>query len=163
LTLTGRHATIFHERTTFREENTMRTMIMMIALLFTLPVWAGAAFAEAIDKEGNCSTWTFFQKDKAGAGAAAAEAIKKLKEQAKEQSLGNVKFSSPASTGMDHGVYVVVFAAYEYKGEARWSHGFGFHKSSLKEAEKAAISNLKKKDKFWKPDYGYDLKESKNF
>lgn len=141
----------------------MRVMLGVGMLFFALPLFAGAAFAEAIDKEGNCSTWTFFQKDKVSASAAAAEAVKKLKEQAKDQNLGNVKFSSPASTGMDHGVYVVVFAAYEHKGEARWSHGFGFHKSSQKEAEKAAVSNLKKKDKFWKPDYGYDIKESKNF
>ncbi len=141
----------------------VRALLIVSVLLFTLPLFAGAAFAEAIDKEGNCSTWTFFQKDKASASAAAAEAIKKLKEQVKEQNLGNVKFSSPASTAMDHGVYVVIFAAYEHKGEARWSHGFGFHKNSQKEAEKAAVSNLKKKDKFWKPDYGYDIKESKSF
>ncbi len=141
----------------------MRMIVVTAVLLATASVWAGAAFAEAIDKEGNSSTWTFFQKDKASASAAAAEAIKKLKEQAKEQNLGNVKVSSPASTAMDHGVYVVVFAAYEHKGEARWSHGFGFHKSSQKEAEKAAVANLKKKDKFWKPDYGYDIKEAKSF
>jgi|GEM_PF-726938 len=140
-----------------------RIVAILAAMVVSMPLWAGAAFAEAIDKEGNCSTWTFFQKDKTSAAAAAAEAIKKLKEQAKEQGLGQVKFSSPASTAMDHGVYVVIFTAYEHKGEARWSHGFGFHKNSQKEAEKAAVANLKKKDKFWKPEYGYDIKEVKNF
>lgn len=136
----------------------MRTVLTVaIVTLFSAGLLAGAAFSEAIDKEGNTSTWTFFQKDKASAGAASAEAIKKLKEQ------GHAKVTSPASTGMDHGVYVVVFTAYEHKGEARWSHGFGFHKSSQKEAEKAAVANLKKKDKAWKTDYGYDLKETKNF
>ena len=134
-----------------------RLLVTAIITLFTAGLFAGAAFSEATDKEGNTSTWTFFQKDKASAGAAAAEAIKKLKTQ------GHTKVNSPASTGMDHGVYVVIFSAYEYKGEARWSHGFGFHKSSQKEAEKAAVANMRKKDKFWKPDYGYDLKETKNF
>lgn len=136
----------------------MRKLLVTAAVtLFTAGLFAGAAFSEAIDKEGNTSTWTFFQKDKASASAASAEAIKKLKEQ------GHAKVTSPASTGMDHGVYVVIFSAYEYKGEARWSHGFGFHATSLKEAEKAAVANMKKKDKLWKADYGYDLKESKNF
>ncbi|HSA33548.1 MAG TPA: hypothetical protein P5077_07475 [bacterium] len=135
----------------------MRYVIGILTVLATTALFGGGAFAEAIDKEGNSSTWTFFQKDKAGAAAAQAEAIKKLKEQ------GHAKVSSPASTGMDHGVYVVIFTAYEHKGEARWSHGFGIHAKSEKEAEKAAVANLKKKDKFWKPDYGYDVKETKNF
>ncbi len=136
----------------------MRKMLVVAAVtLFTAGLFAGAAFSEATDKEGNTSTWTFFQKDKSSASVAAAEAMKKLKEQ------GHTKVNSPASTGMDHGVYVVIFSAYEYKGEARWSHGFGFHKSSQKEAEKAALANMKKKDKFWKADYGYDVKETKDF
>ncbi len=136
----------------------MKVVFAVCALLaFSAPVFAGSAFAEAQDKEGNASTWTFFTADKVSASTAANEAIKKLKEQ------GQTKVISPASTPLDHGVYVVVFAAYEYKGEARWRHGYGFHKSDKAEAEKAAVANLKKHDPNWKKDYGYDVKESKAF
>lgn len=134
-----------------------RFVFLAAVLMFTGSLFAGSAFAEARDKDDNTPTWTFFTADKVSPQSAATSAIEQLKKE------GQTKVNCPASTPIDHGVYVVIFASYEHKDDIRFRYGYGFHKTSDKEAEKEALRNLKKTDKFFKDEFGYKIRETKKF
>ncbi len=137
----------------------MRVLFFLLTiLLFCTTLSAGAAFAEARDKDDNATTWTFFVDDKMGAGKCGNEAKKILRKD------GYGKVLSNASTKLNHGHWAVVFAYYEVKGKIRFRYGFGFSKASVKGAEKEAVKNLKKYDKKWKEkEHGYVVRQTNSF
>ncbi|HQO91086.1 MAG TPA: hypothetical protein PLX56_02055 [bacterium] len=135
----------------------MRSVFFIAAiLLFSLPVSAAAAFAEAIDKDGNSITWTFSFEDGKNVTKAKNNAIAQLKKE------GHSSVRSAASTTLNQGFFAVLYSAYWVDGILKKSFAFAFSSKSEEDAKNEALKNLKK-IKGWKEEQGYSVNKSGSF
>jgi hypothetical protein len=66
-----------------------------------------------------------------------------------------------ASTGLPHAYMVIIRTAYTTKtGRNRTSYGCGYSPRSAREAEQAALYDLRNYSWGWKPEMGYEVVES---
>ena len=75
--------------------------IAVMLFVFTFPVFGAAAFAEALDKNGNSVTWTFSFEDGKNVTKAKNNAIKQLKQQ------GHSNVKAGATTTLNKGFFAV--------------------------------------------------------
>ena len=134
-----------------------KTIITLIAiLLLSSPLFAAAAFAQALDKDGNAITWTFSFEDGKNVAKAKANAVKQLKEQ------GHINAKAAASTPLNKGHFAVLYAAYWVNGVLKSSYTFGFSSKSVEDAKSQALKELKK-IKEWNEDQGYTVNKTGSF
>lgn len=131
-------------------------IVFFFILAFSFSVFAAAAFAEAIDKDGNSVTWTFSFEDGKNVAKAKSSAIAQLKGQ------GHVNVRSTISTTLNQGFYAVLYSAYWVEGILKKSYTFGFSSKSEDDAKDQALKSLKKL-KGWKEDQGYSVNKSGSF
>ena len=136
----------------------MKKSLFIAAMLFvfTFPVFGAAAFAEALDKDGNSVTWTFSFEDGKNVTKAKNNAIKQLKQQ------GHSNVKAGATTTLNKGFFAVLYSAYWVEGVLRNSFTFGFSSKSVEDAQNEALKNLKK-IKGWKEDQGYSVNKTGEF
>lgn len=135
----------------------MRVILFLLTFLFfSLPVYGAAAFAEAIDKDGNSITWTFAFEDGKNVAKAKKSAVAQLKKE------GHVNVRNTASTTLNSGYFAVLYSAYWVDGVLKKSFTFAFSSKSEEDAKAAALKNLKKL-KGWKEDQGYSVNKSGSF
>ena len=136
----------------------MKKSLFVAAMLFvfTFPVFGAAAFAEALDKNGNSVTWTFSFEDGKNVTKAKNNAIKQLKQQ------GHSNVKAGATTTLNKGFFAVLYSAYWVEGVLRNSFTFGFSSKSVEDAQNEALKNLKK-IKGWKEDQGYSVNKTGEF
>ena len=136
----------------------MKKSLFVAAMLFvfTFPVFGAAAFAEALDKNGNSVTWTFSFEDGKNVTKAKNNAIKQLKQQ------GHSNVKAGATTTLNKGFFAVLYSAYWVEGGLRNSFTFGFSSKSVEDAQNEALKNLKK-IKGWKEDQGYSVNKTGEF
>jgi len=130
--------------------------IAVMLFVFTFPVFGAAAFAEALDKNGNSVTWTFSFEDGKNVTKAKNNAIKQLKQQ------GHSNVKAGATTTLNKGFFAVLYSAYWVEGVLRNSFTFGFSSKSVEDAQNEALKNLKK-IKGWKEDQGYSVNKTGEF
>ncbi len=130
--------------------------IAVMLFVFTFPVFGAAAFAEALDKNGNSVTWTFSFEDGKNVTKAKNNAIKQLKQQ------GHSNVKAGATTTLNKGFFAVLYSAYWVEGVLRNSFAFGFSSKSVEDAQNEALKNLKK-IKGWKEDQGYSVNKTGEF
>ena len=130
--------------------------IAVMLFVFTFPVFGAAAFAEALDKNGNSVTWTFSFEDGKNVTKAKNNAIKQLKQQ------GHSNVKTGATTTLNKGFFAVLYSAYWVEGVLRNSFTFGFSSKSVEDAQNEALKNLKK-IKGWKEDQGYSVNKTGEF
>lgn len=134
-----------------------KSIFALIAFLFfASPLFGAAAFAEAIDKNGNSVTWSFAFEDGKNVSKAQAAAVKQLKEQ------GHINVKSAASTSLNSGFFAVLYSAYWVNGVLKNSYAFGFSSKSTEDAQQEALKNLKKL-KGWKEEQGYVVNKTGEF
>ncbi|MBO4699074.1 hypothetical protein J5690_05625 [bacterium] len=133
-----------------------KLLISIMLLAFTFPVFGAAAFAEALDKDGNSITWTFSFEDGKNVTKAKNNAIKQLKQQ------GHSNVKAGATTTLNKGFFAVLQAAYWVEGVLKNSFTFGFSSKSIDDAKNEALKNLKK-IKGWKEDQGYSVNKTGEF
>ena len=131
-------------------------LISIMLLAFTFPVFGAAAFAEALDKDGNSITWTFSFEDGKNVTKAKNNAIKQLKQQ------GHSNVKTGAATTLNRGFFAVLQSAYWVDGILKNSFTFGFSSKSIEDAQNEALKNLKK-IKGWKEDQGYSVNKTGEF
>lgn len=135
----------------------MRLFFLAIAITFlSLPIYGAAAFAEAIDKDGNSITWTFSFEDGKNIAKAKNNAIAQLKKQ------GHVNVRSTASTTLNQGFFAVLYSAYWVDGILKKTYTFGFSAKSEDGAKEDALKDLKK-IKGWKEEQGYSVNKTGSF
>lgn len=135
----------------------MRTIfIFTILFLFSLDVFGAAAFAQALDKDGNAITWTFSFIEGKNVGAAKKGAVKQLKSQ------GHTKAIAAKGTTLNKGYFAVLYTAYWVKGVLKKSYAFGFSSKSEEAAKADALKDIKKL-KGWKEDQGYSVNKTGEF
>ena len=128
----------------------------LLLLVFTFPVFGAAAFAEALDKDGNSVTWTFSFESGKNVTKAKNNAIKQLKQQ------GHANVRAAATTSLNKGYFAVLQTAYWVEGVLKNSFVFGFSSKSVDDAKKEALKELKKL-KGWKEDQGYSENKTGEF
>lgn len=128
----------------------------LLLLVFTFPVFGAAAFAEALDKDGNSVTWTFSFEDGKNVTKAKNNAIKQLKQQ------GHASVKTGAATALNRGFFAVLQTAYWVEGVLKNSFVFGFSSKSVDDAKNEALKELKKL-KGWKEDQGYSVNKTGEF
>jgi hypothetical protein len=130
--------------------------IFTVLLFFSLEVFGAAAFAQALDKDGNAVTWTFSFIEGKNVGAAKRAAVKQLKSE------GHAKVKAAKGTGLNKGYFAVLYTAYWVKGVLKKSYAFGFSSKSEEAAKSDALKSLKKL-KGWKEDQGYSVNKTGEF
>ncbi|MGI6394320.1 MAG: hypothetical protein ACOX2F_06275 [bacterium] len=133
-----------------------KLFFVLVVFFFSFPVFAAAAFAEAIDKDGNSITWTFSFEDGKNVTKAKNNAIAQLKKE------GHANARSTVSTALNQGYFAVLYSAYWVDGVLRKSFAFGFSSKSEENAKEQALVNLKKM-KGWKEEQGYSVNKSGSF
>lgn len=134
----------------------MRLFIFTVLFLFSFQVFSAAAFAQALDKDGNAITWTFsFIEGKNVSGAKRA-AVKQLKSE------GHAKVKAAKGTKLNKGYFAVLYTAYWVKGVLKKSYAFGFSSKSEEAAKADALKSIKKL-KGWKEDQGYNVNKTGEF
>ena len=131
-------------------------LVSILFLTFAFPLFGAAAFAEALDKDGNSITWTFSFEDGKNVAKAKNNAVKQLKQQ------GHSIVKNGASTTLNKGFFAVLQAAYWVDGVLKNSFTFGFSSKSVDDAKNEALKNLKK-IKGWKEDQGYSVNKTGEF
>jgi len=134
----------------------MRALLITVLFLFTFEAFGAAAFAQAIDKDGNAVTWTFSFIEGRNVGAAKKAAVKQLKSE------GHAKVKAAKGTKLNRGYFAVLYTAYWVKGVLKKSYAFGFNSKSEEAAKADALKSLKKL-KGWKEDQGYSVNKSGEF
>ena len=136
----------------------MKKSLFTAALLFvfTFPVFGAAAFAEALDKDGNSVTWTFSFEDGKNVTKAKNNAVKQLKQQ------GHANAKVGAATTLNRGFFAVLQTAYWVEGVLKNRFTFGFSSKSIDDAKNEALKELKKL-KGWKEDQGYSVNKTGEF
>ena len=136
----------------------MKKSLFVAAMLFvfTFPVFGAAAFAEALDKDGNSVTWTFSFEDGKNVTKAKNNAVKQLKQQ------GHANVKASATTALNKGFFAVLQTAYWVEGVLKNSFVFGFSSKSVDDAKNEALKELKKLPG-WKEDQGYSLNKTGEF
>ena len=136
----------------------MKKSLFIAAMLFvfTFPVFGAAAFAEAVDKDGNSVTWTFSFESGKNVTKAKNNAIKQLKQQ------GHANVKAGATTTLNKGFFAVLQTAYWVEGVLKNSFVFGFSSKSVDDAKNEALKELKKL-KGWKEDQGYSENKTGEF
>ncbi len=127
-----------------------------VLFVFTFPVFGAAAFAEALDKDGNSVTWTFSFEDGKNVTKAKNNAVKQLKQQ------GHANAKVGAATTLNKGFFAVLQTAYWVEGVLKNSFTFGFSSKSIDDAKNEALKELKKL-KGWKEDQGYSVNKTGEF
>ena len=130
--------------------------IALMLFVFTFPVFGAAAFAEALDKDGNSVTWTFSFEDGKNVTLAKNNAVKQLKQQ------GHANVKAAASTALNQGFFTVLQTAYWVEGVLKNSFVFAFSAKSTDDAKNEAVKELKKL-KGWKEDQGYSVNKTGEF
>ncbi len=130
--------------------------IFTVLLLFSFQVFGAAAFAQAIDKDGNAITWTFSFIEGKNVGAAKRGAVKQLKSQ------GHAKVKAAKGTALNKGYFAVLYTAYWVKGVLKKSYAFGFSSKSEEAAKADALKDIKRL-KGWKEDQGYSVNKTGQF
>ena len=130
--------------------------IFTILFLFSLQVFGAAAFAQALDKDGNAVTWTFSFIEGKNVGAAKRAAVKQLKSE------GHAKVKAAKGTSLNKGYFAVLYTAYWVKGVLKKSYSFGFSSKSEEAAKADALKGIKKL-KGWKEDQGYSVNKTGQF
>lgn len=133
-----------------------RVIVFTMVIVFSFSVFGAAAFAEAVDKDGNSITWTFSFEDGKNVAKAKSSAISQLKAQ------GHVNVRSTASTTLNQGFYAVLYSAYWVEGILKKSFTYAFSSKSEDDAKAEALKSLKKL-KGWKEDQGYSVNKSGSF
>lgn len=131
-------------------------LVSILFLTFAFPLFGAAAFAEALDKDGNSITWTFSFEDGKNVTKAKNNAVKQLKQQ------GHSIVKNGASTTLNRVFFAVLQAAYWVDGVLKNSFTFGFSSKSVDDAKNEALKNLKK-IKGWKEDQGYSVNKTGEF
>ena len=136
----------------------MKRSLFIAAMLFvfTFPVFGAAAFAEALDKDGNSVTWTVSFEDGKNVSKAKTAAMTQLRQQ------GHSNVRSAASTTLDTGFFAVLQTAYWVNGVLKNSFVFAFSSKSIEAAQNEAVKELKKL-KGWKEDQGYSVNKTGDF
>jgi hypothetical protein len=135
----------------------MRVVFLAITIMFlSLPVYGAAAFAEAVDKDGNSITWTFSFEDGKNVTKAKNNAIAQLKKE------GHVNVRSTVTTPLNQGFFAVLYSAFWVDGILKKSFAFGFSAKSEEDATNEALKNLKKV-KGWKEEQGYNVNKTGSF
>jgi hypothetical protein len=135
----------------------MKAILFVVAIvLFSLPVSAAAAFAEAVDKDGNSITWTFSFEDGKNVTKAKNSAVAQLKKE------GHANVRNTASTTLNQGFFAVLYSAYWVDGILKKTFAFAFSSKSEDDAKNEALKNLKK-IKGWKEEQGYSVNKSGTF
>lgn len=117
----------------------MKWVFVLVALMFfSFPVFGAAAFAEALDKDGNSVTWTFSFEDGKNVAKAKNSAIAQLKKD------GHINVRSTASTTLNQGFFAVLYTAFWVDGILKKSYTFGFSAKSEDAAKDEALKSLKK-------------------
>ena len=135
----------------------MKTTIVFLTLIFfAFQVFGAAAFAQALDKDGNAITWTFSFIEGKNTSAAKRAAIKQLKSE------GHSKVKAAKATTLNRGFFAVLYTAYWVNGVLKKSYTFGFSSKSTDAAKAIALKSLKKL-KGWKEDQGYSVNKAGEF
>lgn len=135
----------------------MKGLIVFVFIsVFSFSVFGAAAFAEAIDKDGNSITWTFSFEDGNNVAKAKSSAISQLKQQ------GHTNVRSTVTTTLNQGFFAVLYSAYWVDGILKKSFTFGFSGKSEDDAQATALKSMKKL-KGWKEDQGYSVNKSGSF
>lgn len=136
----------------------MKKALFVVAamFLFTLPLFGAAAFAEALDQDGNSVTWTFSYESGKNAAKAKSTAMTNLRE------AGHSNVKAGATTTLDKGFFAVIQTAYWVDGVLKNSYTFGFSAKSIEAAKAEAVKELKKLPG-WKEDQGYTVNKTGEF
>ncbi len=134
--------------------------VKLMAVFFTLfcfsSLFGAAAFAEAVDKDGNAVTWTFYFEDGNNANRARSRAIAQLKEQ------GHANVRATESTTLNKGYYTVLYAAYLHDGVLVKTYAYGFSGTSQEDSQNKAVANLKKA-RGWNENRTYTVNKTGTF
>jgi hypothetical protein len=138
----------------------VRMKVKLMVVFFTLfcfsSLFGAAAFAEAVDKDGNAVTWTFYFEDGKNANRAKTKAVEQLKSQ------GHANVKATVSTTLNKGYYTVLYAAFLNDGVLRKVYAYGFSGTSEEDSQKKAVENFKKV-KGWHENRTYTVNKQGTF
>ncbi|MES9994373.1 MAG: hypothetical protein ABW098_20680 [Candidatus Thiodiazotropha sp.] len=133
-------------------------MFALSTLLWTTEAMAGASCAIAKRLGDSLAIeWV------AGANESVESAISKAKQKLLDQGYRRKgqDVHTQASSGLRHAYMVIVKTTYTtLTGRNRSSYGCGYSPRSAREAEQAALYDLRNYSWGWKPEFGYEVVES---
>ncbi len=128
----------------------VKLVLLFFIVIFSCPLFGAAAFAEALDRDGNSITWTFSFEEGNNTARVRNNAIEQLKSQ------GHSNVRATLSTTLNKGYYAVLYTAFMLDGVLRKSFAFGFSAKSEEDAQNVAVKNLNKV-KGWTAERGYTV------
>jgi len=134
----------------------IRLLVFLSIMILSCSLYGAASFAEAIDRDGNAITWTFYFEDGNNANRARTKAVEQLKEQ------GHANVKATVSTTLNKGHYAVLYAAFMVDGVLKKAFSYGFSAKSEEDAQNVALENMKKV-KGWTVERGYTVNKTGSF
>jgi hypothetical protein len=139
------------------------TLAWCVMLVVTTIMWSNEAMAGAgcvvAKRLGNSLAIEWVASPDERVDSAIFKAKQRLLEQGYKKKGQDVHVQ--ASTGMPHAYMVIVKTTYTtMTGRSRTSYGCGYSPHSARQAERAALYDLRNYSWGWKPEMGYEVMES---